>query len=88
MPRNFTSSAKRGWGNGFSTRLIGQYIDVEQNPRRWPTIRRKVRRRLVGRFPYGVLYRIAGGEILVVAVMHLHRHPRYWTKRLRGTSEK
>ena len=36
------------------------------------------------RFPYGVVYVPREAEIVVVAVMHLHRRPGYWRKRLKG----
>jgi toxin ParE1/3/4 len=77
-----------GLGQRFLDAIERAIGDVEQNPRRWPVITRQVRRRLVGRFPYGVLYRIAGGNLVVVAVMHLHRHPHYWTKRLGKLGER
>jgi hypothetical protein len=41
-----------------------------------------VRRCLVNRFPYGVLYSIESTEIFILAVMHLRRDPDYWKKRL------
>jgi len=41
-----------------------------------------VRRCLVARFPYGVLYGLDGETIVVVAVAHLHREPRYWVGRI------
>lgn len=40
-----------------------------------------VRRRLVRRFPYAILYRVAGEDIRILAVMNLHRHPTYWIGR-------
>lgn len=62
---------------------IGRAVqDIEQHPRRWPVVARGIRRRLVGRFPYGVLYREARSEIVIVAIMHLHRRPDYWPERL------
>ena len=39
---------------------------------------------LVKRFPYGVVYVPRESEIVIVAVMHLHRRPGYWKKRLKG----
>jgi len=36
------------------------------------------------RFPYGVVYVPRESEIVVVAVMHLHRRPGYWKRRLKG----
>jgi plasmid stabilization system protein ParE len=37
-----------------------------------------IRRAVVARFPYGLIYGQDGDAIVVVAVAHLHRQPRYW----------
>lgn len=37
-----------------------------------------LRRALVNRFPYGLVYGQDADTILVIAVAHLHRKPRYW----------
>jgi hypothetical protein len=68
-------------GDRFLDTVLRAVEDVEENPRRWPVLSGRIRRRLVGRFPYGILYRITRTDIILIAVMHLHRHPRYWTKR-------
>jgi hypothetical protein len=41
-----------------------------------------IRRCLARRFPYGVLYFMEQGDILILAVMHLHRSPDYWKARI------
>ena len=41
-----------------------------------------IRRCLFARFPYGLIYGIDEDLIIVVAVPHLHRQPRYWIDRL------
>jgi cytochrome P450 len=69
-------------GMRFLSAIERAIVDIEEHPTRWPIIGRHIRRRLLGYFPYGVLYRIGRGEIVVIAIMHLHRRPRYWTKRL------
>ena len=43
-----------------------------------------VRRALVNRFPYGLVYGQDAGAVIVVAVAHLHRKPRYWMSRVEG----
>jgi plasmid stabilization system protein ParE len=43
---------------------------------------RRLRRVLVPKFPYGLLYRVEPERIYIVAVMHLHRRPAYWRSRL------
>jgi len=40
-----------------------------------------LRRCLLARFPYGVVYGLEGDTIVVVAVAHSHRQPRYWADR-------
>lgn len=47
----------------------------------WPVIENNIRRSLVRRFPYGVLYSKENDSIHVLAVMHLHREPEYWKNR-------
>ncbi len=41
-----------------------------------------IRRCLLSRFPYGLIYGIDQETIVVVAVAHLHRQPRYWADRI------
>jgi plasmid stabilization system protein ParE len=51
-------------------------------PEAWPLLSATVRCCRTKRFLYGVVYTIREKEILIVAVMHLHRKPRYWKDRL------
>lgn len=46
-----------------------------------PEIEPGLRRCLLARFPYGVIYGLEGNALIVVAVAHLHRQPRYWADR-------
>jgi len=41
-----------------------------------------LRRCLLSKFPYGVIYVLDHEAVIVVAVAHLHREPRYWIDRL------
>lgn len=59
---------------------IGQIIAF---PDAWPKQSRRTRRIRLKRFPYGLVYQVRGEDILIVAVMHLHRRPDYWVTRLR-----
>ena len=40
-----------------------------------------LRRCLLARFPYAIIYGIRAKTIVVLAVAHLHRKPRYWQGR-------
>ncbi len=41
-----------------------------------------LRRCLLSKFPYGIIYGFDSEIVIVVAVAHLHREPRYWIDRL------
>jgi len=41
------------------------------------------RRKLLQRFPYTLIYRVAESEIQIFAVAHHKRRPGYWLKRVR-----
>lgn len=65
---------------------IEVYAAIERtaaHPEIWPVIEGGVRRCLVRRFPYGIVYHHDEGndELFILAVMHLHREPHYWTHR-------
>lgn len=36
---------------------------------------------MVHRFPYAILYEDQPQEVLIIAIMHLRRHPAYWIER-------
>lgn len=74
---------RKGLGQEFAsevTRTIGRILAA---PLAWPKASKRTRRCLVKRFPYGILYQVQRDEIRIVAVMHLHRRPGYWKKRLK-----
>ena len=51
-------------------------------PMSCPEIEPGVRRYLLARFPYGLIYGVDGETLVVIAVAHLHREPRYWVDRI------
>ena len=42
----------------------------------------EIRRFLFARFPYSLIYGIDQETIIVIAVAHQHREPRYWADRI------
>ena len=51
-------------------------------PKSGRVISTNIRRRIVRRFPFDVLYAIHGDHIVIVAVAHLKRGPGYWKDRV------
>lgn len=54
---------------------------IAAHPQAWAIVENNIRRILVRRFPYGLLYTIKHDEIYILAVMHLNREPHYWKSR-------
>ncbi|TMA90118.1 MAG: hypothetical protein E6J77_07075 [Deltaproteobacteria bacterium] len=54
---------------------------LAKNPELGHRFSRRLRRFLVRRFPYGLLYRVESDQIFIVAVAHLRRRPGYWRGR-------
>jgi plasmid stabilization system protein ParE len=50
-------------------------------PTIWPRFEAGTRRYLLHRFPYNIIYRETEAGIVVVAVVHQKRRPRYWHRR-------
>ena len=72
----------RGLGDDFLDKIDSAVRDITEHPERWPVLHLDVRRRFIHRFPYVLLYRVDAEEVVVLAVMHLHRNPHYWMNRL------
>jgi len=78
---NYYENRERGLGYDFAIEVFATIQNIVIYPTAWPALEEGVRRCLVHRFPYGVIYSIEQEEIFLLAVMHLHRHPDYWKNR-------
>jgi toxin ParE1/3/4 len=70
-----------GLGSDFAAEIHAAIQRAVAMPLAWPAVDQEIRRVLVNRFPYGVLYAPRGASVFVLAVMHLRRHPDYWRVR-------
>ena len=70
-----------GLGEDFSLEIHSAVHNILSYPSAWPVLEDEIRRHLINRFPYAVLYSIESDRIYILAVMHLHRHPDYWKHR-------
>jgi plasmid stabilization system protein ParE len=73
--REWYERQRRGLGDE-SVVAVGAAVDaVIEYPVAYPVVRRRTRRVLVARFPYGLYYRVNGATVIVIAVMHVARDP-------------
>mgnify|MGYP003958301265 FL=1 len=68
-------------GRDFALEVYSSIQRSVSLPTAWAIINGDIRRSLVSRFPYGILYSKEEDEIYIIAVMNLHRDPDYWKNR-------
>jgi len=71
--------------SGFGKAFLDEIDNAIRRIVAWPfscaEISPSIRRCLVSRFPYGIIYGCEEEVIVDLAVAHLHREPRYWVAR-------
>ena len=70
-----------GLGAAFIAEVRRCTVAVAEHPQASPVVSGTIRRRLCQRFPYALLYTVAGRELRILAVMNLKRRPGYWVGR-------
>jgi hypothetical protein len=73
----------QGLGTSFLIEVLSSVTRIADYPDAWPSLGPDLRRCRLTRFPYGLIYALENGDIVVVALAHLHREPDYWRDRLR-----
>lgn len=73
-----------GLGRRFKEEVRKAALRIAEYPKAWSIERGEVRKCLLHRFPYKLLYSLEKDHILVIAVAHHHRKPDYWVDRGQG----
>ena len=78
---NFYEMEFEGLGKQFLAEVKKSALRISEYPKAWTVERGEVRKCLLPRFPYKLLYSMEHDHIHVIAVAHLHRKPDYWVER-------
>ena len=78
----FYEDAQTGLGSIFFDVVNSGFKEIIRHPYLWRKIEGDVRRYLIHRFPYGLIYIVYEDVIYIAAVMHLKRKPGYWRRRV------
>lgn len=70
-----------GLGKDFAYEVRRLCRRIVETPHLGTEVRLGVRRRLVRRFPYAILYAVEDSEIVILAIAHQRRRPGYWAVR-------
>jgi plasmid stabilization system protein ParE len=69
---------------GFKREITEAMQAVLLHPERGRQIEGRMRRVVLRRFPFSIIYRVRGEEILIIALAHASRLPAYWATRTAG----
>jgi len=77
---------QEGLGTAFSNQVFETIARVGKEPLRYAVyegkkLDRELRRAMVDRFPYVLIFEIRKSEVLIVAIVHTSRRPGFWQDR-------
>jgi plasmid stabilization system protein ParE len=78
----FYEAASDGLGNDFLTDVQFGIDSLCKHPHLGHEVGSGLRRALLHRFPFSLVYSVESDAILIVAVAHQGRRPGYWKKRV------
>lgn len=78
---DYYESQVKGLGHAFLNDVQLTIDFIQSNPESSPRILKVVRKCVLRRFPYSILYSTKGSEIVILAVAHQKRRPYYWRSR-------
>lgn len=70
-----------GIGPRFLDEFEALFGRLATNPRQFPLVGDETRRAGFHRFPYGLFFRLVGGDVVIFACFHASRDPAHWQKR-------
>jgi len=77
-----------GVGLRFVAEVRKGAILISENPYAAAGIGSDIRRKVLNHFPYSLLYSVESESIVIVAVAHQKRRPRYWRGRVKELRER
>ena len=74
---------EKGLGVEFLRCVDASMFSISRSPKIFPSLYKGMRRALIRRFPYGIFFILEERRIVVLAVLHVKRHPLRWQKKKR-----
>lgn len=70
-----------GLGTVFIDEIQRAIGNISRHPEAYALIQGRVRRTILNKFPYSLIYSVRSNEIRILALAHQKRRPFYWHKR-------
>jgi plasmid stabilization system protein ParE len=84
----FYQASSNGLGSDFLDDVQRVVDNLSEHPYLGTVVGPNLRRMLLHRFPFSIIYSVEVDIILVIAVAHYSRRPRYWQDRVNPLREK
>lgn len=72
---------RSGLGSLFAQAITSLIDRIADNPAAFPIIRNGMKRAVVRQFPFAIYFRLDGDQVVIIAVLHVRRHPARWQTR-------
>jgi plasmid stabilization system protein ParE len=80
--RDYYNERSRNLGDDFINEFERQVLSIATTPSHWMVVRGDMRRALMKRFPYLILFRVVNNAVIRITVIkHERRHPAYGMNR-------
>lgn len=80
--REWYSHRRKDLDLEFMQCIDGSLSQIGSDPLLFPVVYGSLRRAVVRRFPFVILYEVAASEIQIIAVFHSRRNPDVWKSRV------
>lgn len=71
-----------GLGQRFQDEIKRVLRIIKEMPQIGSSENENIKRYILHKFPYKILYSLEKDHIYIIAVAHMHREPRYWVSRI------
>ncbi len=78
---DYYEECKKDLGFEFANEVYLAINRAMQYPNAWQILDGNIRRCLVKRFPFGVIYIVQNNTLIILAIMQLNKKPNYWNNR-------
>jgi toxin ParE1/3/4 len=78
---DFYDAESPGLGDVFIDDIERAIARISEFPEAAPLARGRVRKKIITKFPYSLVYSVRGDQIRILAVAHQKRRPFYWRGR-------
>ncbi|MCU0845840.1 MAG: type II toxin-antitoxin system RelE/ParE family toxin [Spirochaetes bacterium] len=78
---DYYENLAEGLGVEFADEVFSGIELISRYPEAWSDLSCGLRRCLISRFPFGLIYRKDNDEIYILAIMQMNREPDYWKSR-------